>query len=255
MLVAPLTITKKPIFMNVKLSFFYLSLFLFFSACTQDHNQLVNDLATNFKQQKQAFFADQMNLVPKLPAFEASKGAQLDQLLRQYRDDLLKINPERLTAANRVSFAHLQQFITDAHVNYTLEQKYLWDPSFYNTHHHFNAIFSDSTLTTSEKLAQFKPLILALPTHYTTAIQNLQHNELSIRRVAAAKEDLLEVFHTLKYKIPKLALEQAATDLAIPESAEAIFAVKDYLAFCKSLTFEYGETQSFLRFRDSLPAK
>ncbi|MFK8103413.1 MAG: hypothetical protein AB8G15_12845 [Saprospiraceae bacterium] len=242
--------------MKIKLSFFYLSsLFIFFSACTQNHNQVVIDLATNFKQQKQAFFADQMALVPKLPAFEASKGAQLDQLLRQYRDDLSAINPERLTAPNRVTFAYLQQFITDAHVNYTLEHTYLWDPSFYNTSQHFKAILSDSSLTTTQKLAQSKPLVLALPAHYKTAIQNLQNNELSIRRVAAAKEDLFQVFHTLKYKIPKLAAqEQSTDDLADPANAEALFAIKDYLAFCKSLVFEYGEAQSFVRFRDSLPA-
>ena len=162
-------------------------------------------------------------------------------LLQQYLARLKKIDLERLNVKNKVLSTQLEQSITkQLRTLHTLQT----DPSIYNLGGEMKAMLVSDSIPLDGRLLRIGQLLKDADAYYSTAKANLTQPHPD-RTVLAMQKQL----RTLNFLNGELLDSLALANLSAPEreelktkAAQAKLAVKDYLAFCRSLLFEQRDS-------------
>ena len=138
------------------------------------------------------------------------------------------------------------------------DSAYLWNPAFYNVGGILKQKLSYPKRQVCSRIKSIDEDLSKVHDYYETAKSNLKKPSIKKTLLAIEKNSLgfqflknelmdsLQVFEGCK------SLTDWNDSLFLANRDNSLIAIKDYVAFCNSLKFEYGEKKSDVVFRDSL---
>lgn len=176
--------------------------------------------------------------------FSISSRNQLNQekaFFQQYGVRLKKIAPEQLSARNKATYLQLEQRISEHLKELHALQT---DPSLYNLGGELKVILSNDSIPLDGRLLHIGQSLKEADIYYLNAKANLIKPHPDKTSLAIQKQ-----LRTLNFLNGELLDPLMHSNLSTPEreeitqkTAQAKIAVKDYLAFCRSLLFEQRDS-------------
>lgn len=237
----------------------FLSLFLFvllFSNC-----RLVNQDA-HFDRLVREYSEKRSNIFPEIPvgntlsAIQNPTSTRFEEAISYFtkiNESLKKIEYSELNVENQSNYDKIDNEIKSS-LTYLQDSSYSWNPAFYNVGGILKNKLSTPNLDLCERLTAINADLEKIPVYYETAKSNLK--DISIQKTLLAINKNSHGFHFLKNEV--LDSLKSSNCEAINDSTflvkrnKSLIAIKDYVAFCNSLKFEYKEENSLIVFRDSL---
>ncbi len=235
---------------------FFLCIFLIFSCKIQNEN-------TDFGLIHKEYLENRKNLLPELRFEEKNFPVQAPNKNRlqkaadyfqQMSFDLGEFDQDQLNERNKNLLATLKYDVQMC-TNFLKDGAYEWDPSFYNVGGILKSKLNNpNTPNLCDRLDYILNDFENIPAYYETAKSNFIKPSIKKTLLAIDKNSL--GFHFLKNELmDSLAIAECMQfdkEEFIKEMDRSLIAIKDYVAFCNSLKFEYGELKSDVVFRDSL---
>lgn len=187
--------------------------------------------------------------VPTVERFEKTKNQFTKTLTALEEIDVVKLN----NILDQAAYEDMQRGINNK-LQFLNEETYHWDPSFYNVCGQLKRKLSISKYSTCERLEFIHHDLEKIPAYYEVAKNNIKKPSIKKTLLAIEKNSLGFKFlkHELMDSLNSTACTQFEKEKFVKEMDNSLIAIKDYVAFCNSLKFEYGEKNSEIVFRDSL---
>ena len=235
---------------------FFLLIF-FFSACK------LNNANDTFQITYDEYLENRIQLLPELRFEEKNFAFQIPTIERFQKAssyfnrmsfDLNDINMDNLNEENKNLMATLKYDVQNC-VNLLKDTAFTWDPSFYNVGGILKQKLNNPNVPNlCERMEAVHKDFEAIPSYYETAKSNLTNPSIQKTLLAIEKNSL--GFKFLKSELMDSLNSTTCTPFDKAEFTKkmdnTLIAIKDYVAFCNSLKFEYGEKKSEVVFRDSL---
>ena len=227
----------------MKQSTFYFILLIIFSSCWKADPEIeLARFLTALEEHEEQYMPESRQLVIFDSLYQknrlqfAKKGSQkLAQL------DTLKLSPSSLVSYKK-AVSTVAQSIEDLEQN----QIYQKDPSQYDVGPNIQASALPSEQILQDSHTVFEYNLRAVPPFYQTA--KAQLDTATIEKIKAAiqvnRTTYLYLSQQLIPQIEKIKLDGERKDYFLASLDEARIAVKDYIAFCKSLEFEYFDQKN-----------
>lgn len=204
-------------------------------------NTVFKRFENDVRQENLIFYDTILNGNYTFPIIHPGELNKKQVLLQQYLTRLKKIDLERLNVKNKVLFTRLEQSITkQLRILHTLQT----DPSVYNLGGEMKAMLVNDSIPLDGRLLRIGQLLKDADSYYLTAKVNLIQPHPDKTVLAMQKQ-----LRTLNFLNSELLDSLALANLSAPEreelktrAAQAKLAVKDYLAFCRSLLFEQRDS-------------
>lgn len=173
-------------------------------------------------------------------------AAQLSALIshfNHYKFELQKIKPEQLKAPNRAAWQQMSQVIV-AQIQFL--QKLRQDPRLYNIGELYKSTLKNKERTLKSRLQLIENQLQIAAKYYDNAKANLINPDSA--NLQPAIQQQLQTLHFLQNELLdslyRAKLSQATHETFLANTHKAKLAVKDYLAFCRSLQFEFQNTNN-----------
>ncbi len=163
------------------------------------------------------------------------------QFYRHFETDLQNINPDRLSNKNKATYTRLQQQVAE---NLSEIHALQSDPSLYNLGGALKTSLSNDTLTLEQRLSTIHSFLKESSSYFAAAKSNLQQPDPE-KTVLAIQKQLLTLNFLQAELLDSLArsfLSANEKEAFMERTSKAKIAVKDYLAFCRSLLFEQRDS-------------
>ncbi len=138
------------------------------------------------------------------------------------------------------------------------DSAYLWNPAFYNVGGILKQKLVFPKRNICSRIKSIDEDLSKVHEYYEIAKSNLKTPSIKKTLLAIEKNSLgfdflkNEVMDSLEAHEGCKSLESWSDSLFLVNRDNSLIAIKDYVAFCNSLKFEYGEKKSAVVFRDSL---
>lgn len=165
---------------------------------------------------------------------------------KKYQARLGRIDPRHLTEKNKIAYRYLER---DIHSRLTFLKQLQQDPALYNLGGKLKAMLAQPETPLKKRVQHIGRLLADSGQYFQAAKNNLRHpipkqTELCIEKQLLTL-DFLQSEWTDSMNRANLSSQEKATLQA--QTDQAVLAVKDYLAFCKSLQFEHRDSTIYRR--------
>lgn len=206
---------------------------LFWLSCTQ----------FRFGQFEKKFWQEHQSIFSTTTDFEIITPDKLTQQLHfydQHQKALLAFYPEQLNIKQRAQWLLIQNTLKDHSERLHALQK---DPAIYNMGGVLKALLAKSSMPLDQRLVKIAAYLPKTRPYYAAAKTNLQTPTPERLALSIDKQLLtLRFMQTeLMDSLTNATLGEPQRQDIVQQAAAAQIAVKDYLAFCRSLLFEYHD--------------
>lgn len=164
----------------------------------------------------------------------------LEDHFGRYLRELRKINPEKLSALHREEWKERNKFIAQQMQNLA---KLRQDPSVYNIVEPLKNTLANQEMPLQSRLQQIENQLQSAKLYYRNAKTNLTTPDSA--KLQPAIQQHLQTLYFLQNELidslRKAHPSEIQRDTFLARTIEAKIAVKDYIAFCRSLLFEYQD--------------
>ncbi len=201
--------------------------------------------ADRLNQIEQAFDTDWQTAIPAgpagLPLPTADGVRQAWELCRATEKKIKEFQPQSLAGAGAAAYQHLQSSLTERR-NYLRQLRE--DPGIYNLGMHLRSAFPAGPETVDDTWQTVDSLLHQSASFFDQAKRILENPEYDPTLQAIAEQE--ETLSWLENELPGTLRQYPPDNLQIEKLEAGItkarFAVKDYLAYCRSLAFEYQDS-------------
>lgn len=172
-----------------------------------------------------------------------------------YQNQLKQLNTfqsNRLDSINQNRLDTIKHFLEDGLENLTLTKEHEWNPSYYNIANDTKWLLTQHVSPINNRLTAIEKRLKNTQAYYEAAKANIK--QASIKHTVSAIEQHKDVFQfltgTLLDSLAQSQLNKIEQQTFEKTVKDASFAVKDYIAFCESLKFEFEDKDSKMKFRD-----
>lgn len=161
--------------------------------------------------------------------------------LKYYQREFQRFQPAALKSLHQKERERINQLINQ---QILLWQKTQQDPSLYNIGEPLRSILQNVELSLQNRLQQIENQLQLSESYYTAAKSNLIFPDST--KIQPAMQQQLQTLRFLQKELPdslrNANLQAPQRVIFLANTKKATLAVKDYLAFCRSLWFEYQDS-------------
>jgi len=218
-----------------------------------------------FKQFKKTFIELRKEQFPKWASYKGDNNyhhvlsipnkSKYESDLSFYTTQLNKANEfreDKLDSLNQLSLNDIKQFLNKRIKDINTNKQYEWDPSYYNVAGELKWLLASNYAPLPTRLKAISQKLDKTDLYYEAAKSNLQ--QVSIKSTLLAIDKHIKGFQFLNGELRDSLKSVTITPIEKKELEvniqKAKYAIKDYLAFCESLKFEYEDKDSQMTFRD-----
>lgn len=159
----------------------------------------------------------------------------------RFLTQLRKIKPEKLKALHQKEWNETNKFIAQQ-MQYLVSLRQ--DPSLYDIGEVLKSILINKEITLKNRLQLIENQLQYTKQYYSNAKTNLTMPDSA--KLQPAIQQQLQTLHFLQQELldslGKVPLSVAQHDTFLAHTTQAQLAVKDYIAFCRSILFEYQDS-------------
>jgi len=203
------------------------------------------DPTLRFRNLQEKFNADYQNIVYKdstvFIIIEPKKIIGSITRLKYYQTAFQAFQSEKLKSTHQEEREHTNQLIKQ---QLLLWQRTQQDPSLYNIGEPMRRILQNVDVPLQNRLQQIENYLQLSEEYYAAAKLNLIHPDAT--KISSAIQQQLQTLRFLQKELPDSVrnanLQKLQRVAFLTSTKSATLAVKDYLAFCRSILFEYQDS-------------
>ncbi|MBK7872264.1 MAG: hypothetical protein IPJ74_17110 [Saprospiraceae bacterium] len=198
-------------------------------------------LSKNMIEEHPEFYSPKPFEGEAFPIIHSGKLKKEEQYFKNYQAQLKEINRAQLKDKNKAAYIKLEQKIKE---RLTLLHKMKTDPSLYNLGGELKIILSSDSIALDARLLRIGQGMKEAAIYYMSAKNNLNQPDPEKTTLAIQKQLLSIKFLNgeLLDSLARSSLSAQEKEAFIARTYEAKIAIKDYLAFCRSLLFEQRDS-------------